>query len=63
MNLKQALTSKTVWFAIILAVLSVAQGFIFLLPITPLEQMYVGIAVAVAVTLLRVVTGQPLSEK
>lgn len=57
------LKSKTVLFAIFLAVLSVLQAYVFLLPITPIQQMYVGIAISVAVTVLRIVTTQPLSEK
>ena len=58
-----ALKSRTVWFAIFLAVLSVLQAYVFLLPITPVQQMLVGIAIAVAVTVLRIVTTKPLSEK
>lgn len=57
------LKSKTVWFAIILAVLSILQAYVFLLPITPVQQMFVGIAIAVAVTLLRIVTTMPLADK
>ena len=59
----QLLKSKTVWFAIAVAVLSVLQGFVFLLPVTPVQQMMVGVGIAVAVTLLRIVTTQPISEK
>ena len=59
----QALKSKTVWFAISVAVLSVLQGFVFLLPVTPVQQMLVGVAIAVVVTLLRIVTTQPIAEK
>ena len=59
----QALKSKTVIFAILLAALSVAQGYVGLLPLTQLEQMYVGIAISVVVTVLRIVTTQPLAEK
>lgn len=59
----QALKSRTVLFAILLAVLSVLQAYVFLLPITPIQQMYVGLAIAVAVTVLRFVTTQPMSEK
>lgn len=57
------LKSRTVWFAIAVAVLSVLQGFVFLLPVTPVQQMLAGIVIAVAVTLLRIVTTQPISEK
>lgn len=57
------LRSRTVLFAILLAVLSVMQAYVFLLPITPVEQMYVGIAIAVIVTVLRIITTQPINEK
>lgn len=57
------LKSRTVLFAILLAVLSVMQAYVFLLPITPVEQMYVGIVIAVAVTILRIITTKPLAEK
>lgn len=63
MNLKPILKSKTVWFSVLLAVLSVIQGYIGLLPLTPLNQMYVGIGIAAAVVVLRAVTTQPLSSK
>jgi fatty acid desaturase len=59
----QLLKSRTVLFAILLAALSVAQGYVFLLPLTQLEQMYAGIAISVIVTVLRIVTTQPISEK
>ena len=61
--LTQLLKSKTVWFAILIAVLSVVQGYVALLPITPVQQMLVGIVIAVAVLVLRLVTTQPISEK
>ena len=57
------LKSRTVLFAILLAVLSIVQGYVALLPIAPVQQMYVGIAIAVAITLLRIVTTQPISDK
>ena len=59
----QLLKSKTVWFALLLAMLSVVQGYISLLPLQPIEQMYVGLAISVAVTLLRIVTITPITEK
>ncbi len=59
----QLLKSKTVWFSIILAVLSVVQGYIGLLSLGPTEQMFVGVAIAVAVTLLRIITTQPINQK
>ena len=59
----QILKSKTVLFAILLAVLSVLQGFVFHLPISPLEQAMVGCIIAIAVTILRLITTQPISQK
>lgn len=61
--MKHLLRSKTIWFAILVAVLSVLQGFIFALPLTPLWQAVVGCVIAVAIVLLRAVTTQPLSQK
>jgi hypothetical protein len=62
-TLLKLLKSRTVLFAILLAALSVAQGYVGLLPLTQLEQMYAGIAISVIVTVLRIVTTQPISEK
>lgn len=61
--MKHILRSKTIWFAILVAVLSVLQGFVFALPLTPLWQAVVGCVIAVAIVLLRAVTTQPLAEK
>ena len=55
--------SKTVWFAILIAVLSVVQGYVALLPVTPVQQMVVGMVISVAVLVLRLITTQPISEK
>ena len=63
MNLKSILKSKTIWFSVLLAVLSVMQGYLHVLPLTPVNQMYAGLAIAVVVTVLRAVTTQPLGEK
>jgi hypothetical protein len=46
----QLLKSRTVLFARLLAVLSALRG-------------YVGLAISVIVTILRIVTTQPISEK
>ena len=62
-TLIQLLKSKTVLFALFLAVLSILQGYVNLLPLSPTDQMYVGIVISVVVTLLRIVTTQPISEK
>lgn len=53
----QLLKSRTVLFALLLAVLSVVQGYIGLLPLTPVQQMYVGIAISA------IVTTQPIADK
>ena len=57
------LKSKTVWYAIIIAVLSIVQGYIGLLPMTPVAQMFVGITISVGIVILRLLTTQPISEK
>jgi len=62
-TLIQLFKSKTVLFALFLAILSIAQGYVGLLPLSKMDQMFVGIAISVVVTLLRIVTTQPISEK
>jgi len=57
------LKSKTVWYAIIIAVLSIVQGYIGLLPMTPVAQMVIGIGISVGIVILRLLTTQPISEK
>jgi len=57
------LKSKTVWYAILIAVLSIVQGYIGLLPMTPVEQMVIGIIISVGIVILRLLTTQPISEK
>jgi hypothetical protein len=57
------LKSRTMWFSVILAVLSVVQGSIAQLSLDPHAQMLIGIVVAAAVAVLRVLTTQPLSER
>ena len=63
MSTLQLLKSRTVWFAILLAVLSILQGYVGLLPLTPLNQMLVGCGIAVCITLLRIVTTTPIAGK
>ena len=57
------LKSKTVWYAIIIAVLSIVQGYIGLVPMTPVLQMFVGIGISVGIVILRLVTTTAISEK
>ena len=59
-TLKSALKSRTVLFALLIAVLSVLQGFVYILPITPVHQMYIGLLVSVAVVFLRFITTTPV---
>ena len=47
------LKSKQVIWALVIAVLSVLQGFLFELPLTPVHQMIAGVVIAVVVVLLR----------
>jgi ABC-type branched-subunit amino acid transport system permease subunit len=62
-TLLQLFKSRTVLFAILLAILSIVQGYVGLLPLSQVGQMFVGIGISVVVTLLRIVTTQPISEK
>jgi hypothetical protein len=62
-TLKSALKSRTVLFALLIAVLSVLQGFVGLLPITPISQMYIGLLISIAVVFLRFITTTPIGEK
>ena len=57
------LKSKTVWYAIIIAVLSIVQGYIGLLSMTPVAQMFVGITISVGIVILRLLTTQPIGDK
>ena len=57
------LKSKTVWYAIIIAVLSIVQGYIGLLPMTPVLQMFVGIGISVGIVILRLLTTHPIGDK
>lgn len=61
--IKALCKSRTIWFAATIAVLSVLQGFVLNIPIGPAGQAIIGCLIAVAVTMLRMVTTQPLSEK
>ena len=47
------LKTKSVQHALLIAVLSVLQGFVFELPLTPVEQMVAGIVLAVFIVLYK----------
>jgi len=49
------LKSKQVLWAIVIAILSVLQGYLFELQLTPVHQMIVGCIISVIVVLLRVI--------
>jgi hypothetical protein len=59
-TLKSALKSRTVLFALLIAILSVLQGFVYILPISPVNQMYIGLLVSVAIVFLRFITTTPV---
>lgn len=61
--LRKAFKSKTIWFGIIVAVLSVLQGFIFVLPFEAHWQALVGVIIAVAIVLLRFSTKGAIDDK
>lgn len=61
-KLRKAFKSRTIWFAFLLAVLSVAQDFIVFIPYTPRVQAIIGVLIAIIVVLLRVITTGPLYE-
>jgi urea transporter len=63
MTFRQLAKSKTVIFAVVVAVLSALQGFVFAIPIEPHWQAVIGVVLAVAVTLLRIVTKEPIGDK
>ena len=51
------LKNRTTQWALVIAVLSVLQGFLFELPLTPIHQMIVGIVISVVVVLLKFIEG------
>ena len=58
-----ALRSRTVWYAIALAILSILQGFVLQLPIPAWGHAIVGCVIAVGIVILRAITTQPLTER
>ena len=59
----KAFKSKTIWFAIIVAVLSVLQGFVFELPFETKYHALDGVALAIIVTVLRFTTHGSVDDK
>ena len=62
-TLKKALKSKTVWYGIGIAVLSVLQGFIGFIPASPWIQAILGCSIASGIVVLRFITTMPILEK
>jgi hypothetical protein len=62
-QIKQALKSKTVRFSVALAVLSIAQGYVGFLPVSPMSQALAGCIIASCIVVLRAVTAVPLNQK
>lgn len=57
------LKSRTMLFAIALAVLSVVQGYLQVFHLTPVAEMLVGVGISVAVAILRFITTSPIGVK
>ncbi len=55
--------SKTIWFSLVLALLSVFQGFIFQFELEPTQEMALGAVIAGVIAFLRAITSMPISEK
>lgn len=62
-TIAQLLKSKTLIFSVLLAVLSVAQGYVGLFVLDPKGQAVVGVVIAGIIALLRFLTTQPLDSK
>lgn len=62
-TLRQLWKSRTVRFSLLIAVLSVLQGYVFLLEIKPIYQMFVGLGLSLVVFVLRLLTDKPVSAK
>ena len=50
------------FFSVLLAILSVVQGFILQFHIGPDAQMYLGLGVAVVIAVLRIITTGPIGN-
>ena len=62
-HINAALRSKTVWFAFILSGLSLIQGLVLEIPISPLWQAIIGMIVSFAIIVLRFITNQSVYAK
>jgi len=62
-QIKQALKSKTVRFSVALGVLSILQGYVGFLPVSPMGQAVAGCIIASCIVVLRAATTVPLNQK
>jgi len=62
-TLIQSLKSRTIIFAILLAILPIIPAYIGDFSLTPIQQMLVLQAIAACVAVLRHLTTQPVSDK
>ncbi|HAZ79521.1 MAG TPA: hypothetical protein DCX08_06265 [Porticoccaceae bacterium] len=62
-QIKQALKSKTVRFSLALGVLSILQGYVGFLPVSPMGQAVAGCIIASCIVVLRAATTVPLNQK
>ena len=51
------LKTKSVQWALVVAVLSVLQGFVMEFPLTPVHQMIAGVTISIVVVLLKFLEG------
>lgn len=62
-QIKQALKSRTIQFSVALAVLSIVQGYVGVLPVSQAGQAVIGSVIAGCIVVLRAVTTVPLNKK
>lgn len=62
-TVRKALRSKTIWFSILLAVLSTIPAYVGELDLGPLAEMLLLQAIAIIVAILRFKTDSPISDK
>jgi hypothetical protein len=55
--------SKTINFSLILAILSIVQGYVVQFPFSAIQQSAIGLVLALAIVILRAMTNQPLADK
>ena len=59
----QLIKSKTMLFSVALAMLSVSQGLVIELALTPMQQSIVGMVIAGAIAALRMITITAIADK